>query len=52
MLIIVKLTNVKSKKYHDYHFMLMVKLLEKCLKWSGKFVSRSGKKLGNSFSDF
>ncbi len=38
--------------FWDYHFMLQVKLLKKCRKCSGKFVSMSGKKSGNFFSDF
>ncbi len=41
-----------SEKCSDSHFMLQVKLLSKCLKLCRKFVFRSGKKLGNFFSDF
>ncbi len=51
MLIVMKIKNswFSFEKYHDYHFMLQVKLLSKCLKLSGKFVFRSGKKSGNIF---
>ncbi len=33
----------------NYHFMLQVKLFAKCGKWSGKFMSRSGKVQEPSF---
>ncbi len=36
----LKIVVISSENYHDYHFMLQVKLLAKYRKWSGKFVSR------------
>ncbi len=50
-IMLINYHEISSHKSQDYQFVLQVKLLAKCCKWSGKVVSRSAKSQGTFFSD-